>query len=1339
MSVWQDKIRRNASVPPSNHRSRSLERLEDRNLLVADVIISEFMASNATTLFDADGDSADWIELQNSTPNPIDLTGWGISDDALDSGKWTFPAVELEPGGFLILFASGKNRRDVNELHTNFKLSKDGEYLGISRPDGTIEDEYRDEYPAQETDISYGRNNKNGQRISGYMTTPTPGEQNEQAHVGFVGDVSIDVPGGIFDSAFQVEIASETPDVEIRYTTDGSKPTETNGRLYVAPILVDSTTTLRAAAFKMDFVPSTTETSTYLYLDEVAKQVKPESYPELASSDNYEVDPDIAQSDQYRDRFLAGLRAIPTLSLVMEKDDFVGDAGIYAHPLQRGDRWERPVSVELIDPVSQSTSQIDAGIRVQGGASRNPEIGKHSLSLRFRDEYGTGRWKQTLFEKTPVDEFSTLALRAGSNNSWVSGNAVDRRHAQSIRDQWIRDSLWDMGHADAGKGDFVHVYINGLYWGIYNLTERPDADHYAAYFGGDANDYDAFNGREAIDGTDAARTAVNEIAASGDWERIQQVVDIDRYIDYTIINRYGANGDLDASRNYRLAGGGANMAPFRLYPWDSEEVLINSGSTGIPTDPLGIRIHVEKLEEYRIRFADRLQKHFFHDGAMTAEQAAARWRRRSDQLDLAIIGESARWGDHQRADQPYDRDRDWLSEQNRLFKEYFPERSDIVVQLYRQEGLFPSIDAPNFNQHGGIVSSPFEVAISAGDGTIYYTTDGTDPRLPGGAVSNTSLTYSTPIRVTEDTTFMARVLKDGEWSALNEATFNVQSPLSLRISEININPHPANLVTGLHELNVDNDLFEFIELTNVGNDSIDLHGVQLVETSVEFESEGVEFIFAPQILGPGEQIVVVRDIAAFTSRYGDDVRVASGIGMGRAQHEFRGSLADDGEHITLLDSQGVVIQNFEYPISRTAINRSSGHGSTIEPIDLVGDYGDSTNWRESSEFGGSPGSIGAGFDGRIILNEIGITSDDADGWLELKNASSQDIDISNWYVSSTPNDLFESRIASDISIEAGGFHTVPWEQLGFDLDSARGGELLLVETDDSGIPLRFVDYVMYPTTVAGITVGRSPTDANQMVALSHATRGYTNATPLVGDVIVSEVHFHSPDLDGEGTGQQAEVFEYIELFNRSEIDVDLGGWKISGDVDYLFRNGPILPAGQTLVVVSFRPNRNTQANPFRDAFGIDKSVKLVGPYIGRLSNQRGSVRLEKPLAPPTEESYFTPFVWVDAVDFTSRSPWPESTGGIGDSLTRHQASFGNLASSWTGNSPTPGATDLPTRWRGDANEDGIVNSSDLIQAMMAAKFEKGIAATFAEGDWNGDGFFDSEDLLEVLATGRYEV
>jgi hypothetical protein len=121
------------------------------------VVISEFMARNAVTLLDSDGDSSDWVELYNSSSTSVSLEGWALTDDSQQADKWRFPALDLEAGKFLVVFASGKDRRDPEgELHTIFRLSSGGEFLGLVSPTGVLESHFAPTYPEQLVDASYG-------------------------------------------------------------------------------------------------------------------------------------------------------------------------------------------------------------------------------------------------------------------------------------------------------------------------------------------------------------------------------------------------------------------------------------------------------------------------------------------------------------------------------------------------------------------------------------------------------------------------------------------------------------------------------------------------------------------------------------------------------------------------------------------------------------------------------------------------------------------------------------------------------------------------------------------------------------------------------------------------------------------------------------------------------------------------------------------------------------------------------------------------------------------------------------------------------------------------------
>ena len=178
--------------------------------------------------------------------------------------------------------------------------------------------------------------------------------------------------------------------------------------------------------------------------------------------------------------------------------DSFGSRGIYVNSQAEGVGWERPASVELFDPQGgEEGFQVNCGIRIQGGSSRSPNFPKHSFRLLFKSDYGRPRLKYKLFDESPVDCFDTLVLRANYNNSWVHWDGGQRRRAMLLRDQFAKDTTLAMGQPGC-YGRFVHLYIGGLYWGIFNLVERPSAPFAADHMGGEKEEWDALNSGSPI-------------------------------------------------------------------------------------------------------------------------------------------------------------------------------------------------------------------------------------------------------------------------------------------------------------------------------------------------------------------------------------------------------------------------------------------------------------------------------------------------------------------------------------------------------------------------------------------------------------------------------------------------------------------------------------------------------------------------------------------------------------------------------------------------------------------------------------------------------------------------
>nr|MCS5626948.1 lamin tail domain-containing protein [Planctomycetota bacterium] len=386
------------------------------------IVISELLASNRSGLRDEDGDSSDWIELHNEGASAVGLGGWALSDDDRDLAKWILPDVTIESGGYLVVFASGKDRRDPREeLHTNFSLSSAGEGLYLSSAESPRAVIYRYEsVPPQRPDYSYGVG-AGGQ--VGYFFEPSPGEENSDAQmrVSFVEDPVFNFERGLYDEGFSLDISTATEGARIYYTLDGEVPTSGRGELYTGPSLIDGSggravVTIRTAAYKDGYLPSNIITHSYIFSDRVLSQpVRPAGFPAGwtgAPRADYEMDPQIADNPAYSASVREGLRSLPSMSIVARVADVFGSQGIYSNPGGTGVNWERPCSVEYILPDGSEGFQIDCGIRILGGASRNTSIPKHSFRLLFKSDYGRPKLKYGLFDGSPVSTFDTLVLRA---------------------------------------------------------------------------------------------------------------------------------------------------------------------------------------------------------------------------------------------------------------------------------------------------------------------------------------------------------------------------------------------------------------------------------------------------------------------------------------------------------------------------------------------------------------------------------------------------------------------------------------------------------------------------------------------------------------------------------------------------------------------------------------------------------------------------------------------------------------------------------------------------------------------------------------------------------------
>ena len=1124
----------------------------------ADVVINELMARNRGAHTNAAGDDrSDWVELHNNGPLPVDLTGWHLTDDSSDLTKWSFPSASIPSGGYLIVYADSSAEPVISdELHTNFSLSTDGEALALVAADGTtIVDAIATfefspgefGFPPQNENISYGRTATDGY---GYFDPSTPGAINAGGAVDFVADTSFDHDRGFYTTAFDLVISSNTPDAEIYYTLDGSDP-DTSSPLYSAPIPISQTTCVRARAYKTGLYPTNIDTHTYIFVADVVNQSPTGNTPPTPDwpSTNvngqviqYGMDPDVTQDPAYSDLIDDALLSIPTISLVTDLDNlFHPGTGIYVNASQEGDAWERVTSVELINPDGTKGFQENAGLRIRGGASRQSGVPKHGFRLRFRREYGTAKLNYPIFGEDGPAASNGVDLRCSQTPGWHFFDG----HSVFVRDIFARDLQIAQGQPST-RGDKYHLYLNGVYWGMYETQENLEPSFLAENYGGDDEDYDIISKKKhghKVDGSDAAYRELYDITRAGfgdddgmeNYYRAQgfdidgvtrnpaytRLLDVEALVDYLLVHYW--TGELDGMagnwglNNYICAFNRANPDGFKFFKYDSEwslDVGFSNNVTRVDSNldfnrfnALVIHGRAVRNPDYLIAFADRTHKHFFNDGIMTPSNALALFTKRTDEIDTAIIAESARWGDAKATNSPKTRNGTWIPDVNRT-RNWIASRTSTVFNQLRNAGWYPDLDAPVFNQHGGAVTPGFGLEISNDAGDIYYTTDGSDPRLPGGKINPgatrifgataetpslpagsewkfsdtgdlgtawrapgyddsawpsgpaplgfgniTGTTIATPANITfpreltfycrrefevanhaaiigaalelhadggavvyingteatrdnmpdgpishstlptsdgnegvfdyitidhnllvegtntigvevhnnglgsgdmvfdlsllvtrlnEDapilidstTTVRARNLEEGEWSALNEATFYAGAPASsdnLVISKIHYHPSDAQ-----------GELAEFVELMNITDQAVDLAGVEF--------TQGIEFAFGDAAsLASGQRAVLVADQDAFEAAFGLGAAILG---------QFASRLSDGGERLTLAAADGAPLQSFRYNDRSPWPSEPDGGGYALVLIapESAPDHELPQNWRAGTNAGGEPGT-----------------------------------------------------------------------------------------------------------------------------------------------------------------------------------------------------------------------------------------------------------------------------------------------------------------------------------------------------------------------------------------------
>jgi len=768
--------------------------------------------------------------------------------------------------------------------------------------------------------------------------------------------------------------------------------------------------TLRACTLVGDTV-SESVTQTYLFISKIGelspdKQKPGTGWPDQTTSGqwiDYGMDPNILNDSRYASLIDDAMLAIPSISITTDlKNLFSPDSGIYVNAMQDGMEWERPASIELIFPDSTEGFQINAGLRIRGGWSRHPENPKHAFRLFFRQEYGKGKLEYPMFGNEGVDEFDKMDLRTSQNYSWSYPGHQGEYNTMN-RDVFSRDLQREMGQPYT-RSRYYHLYINGYYWGIFQSQERPEARFAASYFGGSVEDYDVIKMDtdnytiEATDGNLTAYQTLWNMCVSGfqnntNYFRLlglntdgtvnpsyNVLLDVDNLIDYMLVIFYAGNFDSPTSKfgnnkgpnNFYCIYNRNGKEGFKFFAHDAEHTLRTTAGEGPGIGLNENRVNIGDLNdgykmtvssfsgfhpqwlhykltqnaEYRIRFADHVYKHFFNEGCMTPGKVSALFLSRANEIDSAIIGESARWGDEY-LNPPGTQDL-WQWAVDDIVNNYFPYRTNIVLNQLKDAGLYPNIDPPEFiNNDAKISAGSLEVEPdyvlkiqnpNSTNGSILFTLDSKDPRLIGGETSGSAQDGGDEIElpINSTTVIKARVKNGTTWSALHEIIlFTSEETSNLKITEIHY--HPLDSIAVGDTIN-DNE-YEFLELKNTGSAPINLSLANFID--------GITYTFPEgTIIEPGNFIVLASNQVEFNSRYGF-------IPFG----DYSGQLNNSGETITLVTSTRDTIFSVTYSDQAPWPALPDGNGNSLVPTEInpTGDLHDPANWRASYAVHGSPG------------------------------------------------------------------------------------------------------------------------------------------------------------------------------------------------------------------------------------------------------------------------------------------------------------------------------------------------------------------------------------------------
>ena len=871
---------------------------------ITGLYINELMAANASYL-DEFGEADDWVELYNSSAESINIGGLYLTDDFDKPDKWQIALPQEVPaGGFVVLWADDDDEQ--GGLHTSFKLSADGEEVGLFQKLG---DDFLEldaiSFEAMSIDISYGRLTDGGSEW-GYFVDYSPAMSNNGAAQFLDVEVGFSLDDGIYLGQQTLSLSVPDAAASIHYTLDGKTPS-IDDPLYDNPILLTTSTVVSARAFKPGFVGKQTTTGVYLI-------------------------------DESNDLFQLNIQLDPKYLWDEETGMYVkGTNGITGfcseEPRNWNQDWEYPGQVTLFEADGRKAFKVNAGVKIGGGCSRGSKMKSFNFFLR-KGQYGDEKVEYRLFEQLDIDEFKRFKVRNGGNDF----------NQMLFRDAAIHELVRGQMDMDIMAYRPVIVYLNGTYWGVYGLREFFNEDYIASHHEVDDENLDMITNPfapwgEVKEGEGASFEALQEFIAENDlvdpsnYQTVADQIDINEFLNYFITQVYMANYDWPANNMeiWRDRDGGkwrwlfydldatTNYGQWSV-SFPNSNTLDHATTTGGPTWPNGPQstLFLRKLLEnptFQSEFIQRVCSYI--QLVFASSRADAIVQRIQSQLEPQMERHISRWNNNfwewGGSNPSGGSVAAWKNFINN-FKQFFEERPDFMYShVAGYFGLDDRIELTiNYD-----AETPGEVVFHSNNFKIPYQYQG-------------SYFSGVPIRI-------LAIPKPGytflKWKETEETDPEIfyTAVENDTLTPLFVPTEP--LITEVHYQPQEGEEYEFIEIHNATADPIDISAYQF--------TEGVSFTFPNNtILAPKSYAIIARN----PDLYG---HLACQVFQWTS-----GSLDNLGEHIQLVNEDGQIVDEVSYSNLAPWPSLPAGSGPSLHLIEAYLTNDQAQNW-EAAVAGGT--------------------------------------------------------------------------------------------------------------------------------------------------------------------------------------------------------------------------------------------------------------------------------------------------------------------------------------------------------------------------------------------------